>query len=275
MALLLLDFVNFRFHSQGTIVEGVGDEVLIGLASTLGLIALVSILYNTQGGPRNIHPSQEEHVQIVRDRLGVGREDGSNPTASEGPVLPDPPPVTYSSDQRCPVCLTETKFHTTTNCGHVYCAPCIVTYWRYGRWLGAVNCPVCRQQVTILFPNFSDEDVALPEAVEYRREINEYNRRYSGVPRPIMDYLRDLPTLLRQLCSELFSVGGLVWVLRLRITLCFFAAALYFISPLDIIPESVFGFLGLMDDVLIILLLLVYVTEMYRRVIANRAEEAT
>ena len=121
MALLLLDFVNFRFHSQGTIVEGVGDEVLIGLASTLGLIALVSILYNTQGGPRNIHPSQEEHVQIVRDRLGVGREDGTNPTASEGPVLPDPPPVTYSGDQRCPVCLTETKFHTTTNCGHVFC----------------------------------------------------------------------------------------------------------------------------------------------------------
>ena len=26
-------------------------------------------------------------------------------------------------------------------------APCIITYWRYGRWLGAVNCPVCRQQV--------------------------------------------------------------------------------------------------------------------------------
>ena len=89
----------------------------------------------------------------------------------------------------------------------------------------------------------------------------------------LMDYIYDLPTLLRQLFRDLFSVGGLVWVLRLRIILCFFAAALYFVSPLDIIPESVFGFLGLLDDVLIILLLLVYVTEMYRRVIANRAEE--
>lgn len=88
-----------------------------------------------------------------------------------------------------------------------------------------------------------------------------------------MDYIYDLPTLLQQLFRDLFSVGGLVWVLRLRIILCFFAAALYFVSPLDIIPESVFGFLGLLDDVLIILLLLVYVTEMYRRVIANRAEE--
>lgn len=120
--LLLLDFINFRFHSQGTIVEGVGDEVLIGLASTLGLIALVSILYNTQGRPRTIHPSQEENVQIVRDRLGFIREDGREPTgSSEGPPLPNAPPVTYSSDHRCPVCLTDTKFRTTTNCGHVFC----------------------------------------------------------------------------------------------------------------------------------------------------------
>jgi len=186
--LLLLDFINFRFHSQGTIVEGVGDEVLIGLASTLGLIALVSILYNTQGRPRTIHPSQEENVQIVRDRLGFIREDGRDPTgSSEGPPLPDAPPVTYSSDHRCPVCLTDTKFRTTTNCGHVFCAPCIVTYWRYGRWLGAVNCPVCRQQVTILFPNFSEEDGQLPEALQHRREINEYNRRYSGVPRTVSE----------------------------------------------------------------------------------------
>ena len=41
------------------------------------------------------------------------------------------------------------------------------------------------EQVTILFSNFSDEDRALPEAVPYRRDLNEYNRRYSGVPRPV------------------------------------------------------------------------------------------
>ena len=88
-----------------------------------------------------------------------------------------------------------------------------------------------------------------------------------------MDYIYDLPTLLRQLWNELFSVGGLVWVLRLRIILCFLAAALYFASPLDIIPESVFGLLGLLDDVLIVLLLMVYVTEVYRGIVANRGEQ--
>ena len=124
--MLLFDLINFRFHAQGTIVEGVGDEVLIGLASTLGLIALVSILYNTQG-QRNIHPLQEEHVRVVRDRLGVGQE-GSDTGASDGPVLPESPPVTYSTDRRCPVCLTDTKFCTTTNCGHVFCGMSSLSY---------------------------------------------------------------------------------------------------------------------------------------------------
>ena len=44
-------------------------------------------------------------------------------------------------------------------------------------------------QVTILFSNFSEEDRALPDAVQYRREINEYNKRYSGVPRPVSSWI--------------------------------------------------------------------------------------
>ena len=53
-------------------------------------------------------------------------------------------------------------------------------------------------QVTILFSNFSDEDRALPEAVQYRREINEYNRRYSGVPRPVSTEVKYLTKGVRR-----------------------------------------------------------------------------
>lgn len=27
-------------------------------------------------------------------------------------------------------------------------APCLITYWKHGPWLGAVSCPLCRQKVT-------------------------------------------------------------------------------------------------------------------------------
>lgn len=77
----------------------------------------------------------------------------------------------------CPVCLQQAVLPVETNCGHLFCGeeniilltainsaivsddsflfcfvclfegPCIVAYWRYGTWLGAINCPICRQMV--------------------------------------------------------------------------------------------------------------------------------
>ncbi len=88
------------------------------------------------------------------------------------------------------------------------------------------------------------------------------------------DYIRDLPTMLRHCMQEFFSVGGLVWMYRLRIIVLFFIALLYFISPLDIIPEAVFGFLGLIDDLFILLLLAIYFSIIYRRVVTDRAMQA-
>ena len=58
---------------------------------------------------------------------------------------------------------------------------------------------------------------------------------------------------------------------RLRIVLCFCIALLYCISPLDIIPEAAFGFLGLIDDFFILLLFAIYLSVMYRRYIAAQA----
>lgn len=89
-----------------------------------------------------------------------------------------------------------------------------------------------------------------------------------------MEHLQDLPTLLRHAVGEFFSFGGLVWMFRLRVIVCFIAALLYFISPFDIIPEAVFGIIGFFDDFFILLLLSVYVGIIYRQVVANRAQAA-
>lgn len=88
------------------------------------------------------------------------------------------------------------------------------------------------------------------------------------------EHLRDLPTLLRHAFNEFFTVGGLVWMFRLRIIVCFLAALLYFISPFDIIPEAVFGILGFLDDIFILLLLAIYIALIYRQVVQNRAHAA-
>lgn len=120
-----------------------------------------------------------------------------------------------------------------------------------------------------------ETDAEREERARLLRDINDYNRRYSGEPRPWLDHLRDLPTLLRHAGSEFFSVGGIMYMFRLRIVLCFVAAVMYLISPLDMIPEAIFGILGLLDDLFVVLLLAIYVTVIYRRFLAARWQEDT
>lgn len=129
------------------------------------------------------------------------------------------------------------------------------------------------------------------ERVNVIREINTYNRRFSGEPRPVSlgvfylfsktklfsflqwsDYLYDLPTLLRHLTNDFFSFNGLMYMFRIRIVLCVVAAIMYLISPLDMIPEAVFGIFGLFDDIVVVLLLAIYVTIIYRRFLSSRWE---
>ena len=77
--------------------------------------------------------------------------------------------------------------------------------------------------------------------------------------------------MLRHLFREFFSVGGLVMMFRMRVLVIVFAAILYFLSPLDLIPEAAFGLLGMLDDMFVFLLLAIYISIIYRRVILERA----
>ena len=64
-----------------------------------------------------------------------------------------------------------------------------------------------------------------------------------------------------------------MYMFRIRIVLCFVAAIMYLISPLDMIPEAVFGLFGLLDDIFVVLLLAIYVTIIYRRFLSRRWED--
>ena len=63
---------------------------------------------------------------------------------------------------------------------------------------------------------------------------------------------------------HLFTVQGLVVLHKLHVLLIVVFLCLYLISPLDIIPEAVFGVLGLVDDLVILLGVVAYVSVIYR-----------
>ncbi|KAK7120007.1 hypothetical protein R3I93_023097 [Phoxinus phoxinus] len=248
---------------EDSLIEGVSDPVLLVLVlSVTFLFGLATLLCRNE--QQRIHPENQEHVRVVREQL----------QSEQG--LSSEPRHQFYSDMSCPVCLQQAVLPVETNCGHLFCGPCIVAYWRYGAWLGAINCPICRQMVTLLFPLFHDTGASAAtadgqvEPVLILTDINDYNRRFSGQPRSLLDRLRDVPTLLRHAFREVFSVGGLFWMFRLRILLVLLGALVYLASPLDFIPEGVVGLLGFLDDFFVILLLFIYISIMYREVVTQR-----
>ncbi|XP_075047082.1 E3 ubiquitin-protein ligase RNF170-like isoform X2 [Mixophyes fleayi] len=240
---------------DGSFIEGVSNQVIIAVAISLTFIASLTY-FMLRSEQQNIHPENQERVRAVREQLQNEQETTVQPRHQ------------FYSDMSCPVCLQQATFPLETNCGHLFCGSCIIAYWRYGSWLGAISCPICRQTVTLLFPLFEVREQQ--DAQEIFQEVNNYNRRFSGQPRSLVDRIMDLPTLLRHAFREMFSVGGLFRMFRIRIVLCLLGAFFYLVSPLDIIPEALFGILGFMDDVFVIFLLLIYISIMYREVVTQR-----
>ncbi|XP_072898723.1 E3 ubiquitin-protein ligase RNF170 isoform X2 [Hemitrygon akajei] len=216
-------------HALGTrtddvsLIEGISNQVLLTITITITMLgSLVTFLYRNE--QQNIHPENQEHVRELRQHLQAEALNSQNGFESNRHQ--------FYTDTSCPICLQLAVFPVETNCGHLFCGSCIVAYWKYGTWLGAVNCPICRQM--------------------------------------LMDRIMDLPTLLRHAFTELFSISGLFWMFRIRIFLCLAGALFYLASPLDFIPEAFFGILGFLDDLFVIFLLLIYISIMYREAVTQR-----
>ncbi|XP_028259012.1 E3 ubiquitin-protein ligase RNF170 [Parambassis ranga] len=170
-----------------------------------------------------------------------------------------------TSRRDCPVCLQTARFPVQTNCGHLFCAPCLITYWRHGSWLDAISCPLCRQKVSVLCHMFN-ESRSDQQSKDVLGEITDYNKRYSGAPRRVTDYLYDAPLLLQLLARGLGTMGGLVWLFLFRVALCCIGTVVSISSlPLDPMSSSsspletdpsLCGLLGVLDDLVVVILLL-------------------
>ena len=84
-----------------------------------------------------------------------------------------------------------------------------------------------------------------------------------------MQYLYDIPLILGHVWRLLFTAEGIALLCRLHILLLLLLSVLYLLSPLDLIPEAVFGALGLLDDLIILVAVATYASQLYRNYITN------
>ncbi|KFD72427.1 hypothetical protein M514_05418 [Trichuris suis] len=292
--LLCLHYGSFLMQPTDPVVEGendfilgFGNEVLVTILVALLVAPFVSWLaqytrtsnciirwiYDTatlmQSGLRQLLCSISHwfgerllsHSSI--NRPASTERDGEEEEEEEAIVSA---PVRSADSNVCCVCLMVHRLPTLSNCGHMFCAQCILGYWQHGFIGNALRCPMCRGSVTLLMPCFTAEErQANPSIIQ---EITSYNRRFSGAPRPWLEYITEIPVLISHMFRQFFSVGNLMWMFRLRIVVCVIVAIVYALSPFDIIPEALFGLLGMLDDIFVVVLLLVYLSIAYRRFIS-------
>lgn len=114
----------------GTVIAGIGNEVLLSVGIVVGVfLVMVTLFGNGQ--------------QLYRATLTV-------PAVIQEPG--QEPEVAQLSVENCSVCLDRILNPVQTNCGHRFCAHCILDYWRHDQWPRPAHCPICRTTVsTVLF----------------------------------------------------------------------------------------------------------------------------
>nr|XP_055042320.1 RING-HC_RNF170 domain-containing protein [Misgurnus anguillicaudatus] len=177
-------------------------------------------------------------------------------------------------DPQCPVCLQPASYPVETNCGHLFCAPCLISYWKHGSWLDAISCPLCRQTVNKMSHLFSENRADCKDR-EILRHIRDYNKRYTGAPRQVKDYLCDAPLFLLLLVRWLGNMGGLVWLFILRVAVCGFGAAMSLASPLETLPGPLGSVLGILDECVVVFLLLICIININQQMTPQRTQSVT
>ena len=147
-----------------------------------------------------------------------------------------------------------------TNCGHVFCGTCIL---RCASERMVLPCPLCRTRVSML----------LSQQLPMAPQVHAFNTFHAGRPLSLMQFLRDMPVLLRFLWlhfRQIFFVSPQLTIFAVQIILIVVSNVIYLLSPFDLVPELIFGALGLIDDAVIIFLSCCLIAYFIRSIVLRR-----
>ncbi|XP_054254358.1 E3 ubiquitin-protein ligase RNF170-like [Indicator indicator] len=177
------------------------------------------------------------------------------------------------SDFSCPICLKTVTLPVETNYGHLFCGSCLITYWKHSPWLAAITCPLCRQKVVLLDSISCEKQHKSSDQTVH--DIRDYNKRFSGQPRLLADYLYDMLLFLTLALRGIFTWGGLLWIFFLRVAVCSFGTIVSLSSPLDTKPGPLCRMLGTADHMVVVSLLFICMINICQQIASNGVNMAS
>ncbi|CAK9168281.1 unnamed protein product [Ilex paraguariensis] len=181
----------------------------------------------------------------------------------------DGPPV----DDCCAICFGSFTIPCKTNCGHWFCANCILQFWNHRAALQRCKCPICSCLISKLTPEasslFQQQE---QEVIEVLKNIQKYNRLFVGGVHGLILKVVGLPLFIRRMFRGLMDPD------RFRFNYCtmrVFAlvlSCLYNISPFDFIPTGRLGIERLFDFCAVTLVFILFLVGIgHRWVLSRRA----
>ncbi|KAM0036235.1 putative transcription factor C2H2 family [Helianthus debilis subsp. tardiflorus] len=212
---------NSREDDVGWGFEGSGKE-----NSRLGLDHVVG--EEGEEEEEVVDESSKSAVMVVSER----KKDGA-----------DTPP----DDDCCPICFDGFSIACKTNCGHWFCANCILQFWTYRTVLQKCNCPICARPISKLTPEASLNMMNEVEVVEVLKNVQRYNRLFQGGINGVIRKVFEVPNLFTRMLCGLMDPDrfrGNYYAMR---SFALLMSCIYNIGSFEFIPTGTLGVRRLFD----------------------------
>jgi RING finger protein 170 len=173
--------------------------------------------------------------------------------------------VAQDGDADCVICLGPlARPMELLPCGHLFCEECLVAFVEARAFQS--QCPTCRAPIELVAPCFRRFPPDEPPA-QIAAALAEPLRRFNLAGRNGLT-ARGAYSALEYVMHNFFR---LPLRLRLRLVAAFVGGVVYLLLPLDLIPESIFGVVGLVDDLFVVVLCAIVLIVLLRRAFAAPA----
>lgn len=88
-----------------------------------------------------------------------------------------------------------------------------------------------------------------------------------------MDRLRDFPFLISRFRDEVIRTRGAIIFHSFKFMFYIVAMLIYLLSPLDLIPEFIFGIFGMLDDLIVMIYAFVAISTVFYQFMVDRNRE--